>query len=87
MSLPHTCTCRICGTEFPMLADPLDAAALGAFNREYGVKTLANAIIKIAPEQAKQIAEQWEQLQGAERQALDDLLSVLRSLFKPGAVK
>lgn len=85
MSLPHECRCGICGTEFPLLPQTLDPAGVGAFNRSYGAKTLASAILKIAPEQAKQIADRWEQLQADEHQALDDFLAILRGAHSAGA--
>ena len=76
MSMPHECRCSICGRTAFTLTDP---DAIGAFNRVYGARTLASAILKIAPDLAKQLAERWEQIQATERAALDEFLKVLRS--------
>jgi hypothetical protein len=63
----------------PQVPDPLDAANLATYNREQGVRLLAAAIIKIAPNEAQQIAQRWEQLRESEQRALDDFLAVLRA--------
>lgn len=58
----------------------MEAAQLAAqVNRAAGVRTLATAIMKIAPEAAAEIAKRWEEVQQTERQALDEFLTFLRS--------
>lgn len=76
MSMPHECKCGICGGTAFTLTDP---DAIGAFNRAYGVRLLASAILKVAPDLAGQLAKRWEQIQASERAALDEFLKALRS--------
>lgn len=81
MSMPHTCRCGICHSEMSWSrAEAMEAAQLAAqVNRAAGVRTLATAIMKIAPEAAAEIARRWEEVEQLERTALDEFLAFLRS--------
>lgn len=60
--------------------EEIEAAQLAAqVNRQAGVRLLAGAILKIAPEAAAAIAKRWEEVQHSERLALDEFLKALRS--------
>lgn len=74
--MAHDCRCGVCGAEYPYVQDPLDD--VGKFNRAHGARTLASAIMKIAPDLAEAIAKRWEEIQGSEKTALDEFLAVLR---------
>lgn len=81
MSMPHTCRCGICHSEMNWPGtEAIESAQLAAqVNRAAGVRTLATAIMKVAPEAAAEIARRWEEVQQIERQALDEFLVFLRS--------
>lgn len=82
MSMPHDCKCGICGhaIRFGVSQEEREAAELAAeVNRATGVRVLASALMKIAPELADAIGKRWEEVQQSERVALDAFLAVLRS--------
>lgn len=78
MSLPHECTCRICGglmSSTPII--PFTEEQIRA-QHAMGARNLASAIIKIAPEQAKAIAARWQEMMAGERVALEEFLTFLK---------
>jgi hypothetical protein len=81
MSMPHKCRCGTCGCEMIWPgSEAIEAAQLAAqVNRAAGVRTLATAIMKIAPDAAAEIARRWEEVEQLERTALDEFLTFLRS--------
>ena len=76
MSMPHTCRCGTCGTEYPLASDPLALASANAAAFDAGVRALASAVIKIAPAAATQIAARWQEIECA---ALDEFLKIMRA--------
>lgn len=81
MSMPHECTCRICGG---LMAPQIYTSSglteeQARAQRAVDARSLASAIVKIAPEQAKQIAARWEDLVKDEHAALEEFLTFLRS--------
>jgi hypothetical protein len=76
-SLPHSCTCSVCGRLMdwrPNVMDLIDAET----QRKAGMQLLAGAIIKLAPEASQEIARRFEQLLKNERAALDEFVAFLR---------
>lgn len=78
MSMPHECACRVCGGLMSPQFLTLTAEQTAA-QRAVGARALASAIFKIAPTEARKIAERWQEIVGDERRALDEFLTFLRS--------
>lgn len=87
MSMPHECRCGICGHPLwgnplgtlPTLEDRQASELLAKVSRAGGARDLASAILKIAPDLAEALAKRWGDIQRNERDALDELLTFLRT--------
>lgn len=82
MSMPHECTCRICGglmsPQFLGLNHDRERE-----QRSIGARALTSAIMKIAPVEAKAIAERWQAISKDESDALEEFLTFLRQHSVP----